>query len=77
MFPPLDTDPRAHEIQLAVYRRMTPAQRSLLAVELSESVRATARAGIRARHPDYSDADVERALRVLLYGEDLVRRAWP
>jgi hypothetical protein len=76
-FPPRDTTPRAHEIQMEINRRMTPAQRSALALELSEGVRETARAGIRARHPGYDDADVERALRRLLYGDELVRKAWP
>ena len=76
-FPPRDTDPRAHEVQLAIYRRMTPSQRTAIALELSEAVRETARAGIRGRHPDYDPADVERALRRLLYGDELVLRAWP
>jgi hypothetical protein len=75
--PARDTDLRAHEIQMAINRRLTPAQRSALALELSEGVRETARAGIRRRHPDYDVLDVERALRQLLYGEALVRRAWP
>jgi hypothetical protein len=76
-FPSPDTDPRAHQVQLAIYRRMSGGERVALALALSEAVRETARAGIRARHPDYGDDDVERALRKLLYGEALVRRAWP
>jgi hypothetical protein len=76
-FPPRDTDPRAHEVQMGIYRRMSAGQRSALAADISESVRDTARAGIRARHPGYDDADVERALRRLLYGAELVRAAWP
>ena len=76
-FPPADTDRRAHEVQMAINRRMTGAQRSALALDLSEGVRETARAGIRSRHPDYDELDVERALRRLLYGDELVRKAWP
>lgn len=72
-----DTDPHAHEVQLGAYRRMSGDQRSRIAVELSEMVREAARAGIRMRHPGYDPANVERALRRLLYGDDLVRRAWP
>jgi hypothetical protein len=68
---------RAHEIQLGAYRRMSGDERSRIAVELSEMVRESARSGIRMRHPSYDAADVERALRRLLYGDDLVRRAWP
>jgi len=44
---------------------------------LSEAVRRTSMAGIRQRHPEYSDTDVLVALARLLYGDDLVRRAWP
>jgi hypothetical protein len=62
---------------MAIYRRMPPGKRSALAAELSVAVRATARHGIRSRHPEYDDTDVERALRRLLYGADLVRAAWP
>lgn len=76
-FPPADTDPRAHAVQLAIYRRMSGGQRTTIATELSEAVRETARAGIRARHPDHGQDDVERALRKLLHGEALVREAWP
>lgn len=74
---PSDTHPDARAIQLAILRRMTGAQRSALAAQMSDDVRDTARAAIRARHPAYRDADVESALRRLLLGDDLVRRAWP
>ena len=77
MVRPADTDARAHAVQLAIYRRMSGDQRSRVALELSEMVRETARAGIRARHPSYAAGDVERALRRLLYGDALVQRAWP
>jgi hypothetical protein len=72
-----DTSDAADEEQLRVYRRMTPEQRVELAMKLSEDVRAIAREGIRARHPDYSARDIELALLRLLYGDDLIRRAFP
>ena len=72
-----DTSAAAHEAQLRVYRRMTPEQRSELAMKLSEDVRELARGGIRARHPEYGARDVELALLRILYGDELVRRAYP
>ena len=51
--------------------------RAQLAARLSADVRRLSRAGIRSRHPAYTDDDVELALRRLLYGDDLFRRAWP
>jgi hypothetical protein len=44
---------------------------------LSSDMRELTRAGIRARHGDYSEEDVELALRRILLGDDLFRRAWP
>jgi hypothetical protein len=74
---PLDTAPESHAAQLEVYRRLGPANRARLAGRLSADARRLTQAGIRARHPEYTDADVEDALRRLLYGDDLFRRAWP
>lgn len=44
---------------------------------MSDDVRELARGGIRARHPSYTPAEVERALLRLLYGDALVQRVWP
>ncbi len=64
---PFDTTPEAHAAQVAVWRGMSPAARAAEAVALSVAVRDLARAGIRARHPEYRAAQVERALLRLLY----------
>ena len=74
---PSDTTPESHAVQMAIYRRLGPEGRLALADRLSMDVRAFARSGIRARHPEYSDGEVEQALRRLLLGDDLFRRAWP
>jgi hypothetical protein len=44
---------------------------------LNELARRTIEAGIRLCHPDYDAGQVQRARARLLYGDDLVRRAWP
>ena len=74
---PRDTDARAEQVQLELLRRMSPEQRIALAVQMSEDVRALARAGIRARHPEYSDAQLRHALFRLMYGDELFRQVWP
>jgi hypothetical protein len=74
---PRDTTPAAHEAQVRWLRRLTPAEPVELAVEMSENIRKVARAGIAARHPDYSRAQIAFALQRLLLGDDLFRRAWP
>jgi len=48
------------ERYLEVLRRMTPEQRLQKAWELTESTRELLRAGIRQRHPDTSEADLDR-----------------
>jgi hypothetical protein len=72
-----DTSPEADAVQVEAYRRMGGAGRVQVMFRLNEMVRRTAMAGIRRRHPEYGDADVLLALAQLLYGEDLVRQAWP
>ena len=72
-----DTDPKAHAVQMNAYRRMTGAQRSATMFHLNEMARNIAAAGIRARHPDYSEKQVGRALLRLLVGDDLARAVEP
>jgi hypothetical protein len=74
---PRDTDAAAYEAQIQAYRRMGSEARVRLAAEMSEDARSISLAGIRARHPEYDDAHVRRALFRLLLGEDLVRAMWP
>lgn len=72
-----DTDATSHAVQLAVYRKLGSVGRARLAAKMAAEAREIARAGIRARHPDYSSEDLDLALSRLLYGDDLFRRAWP
>lgn len=44
---------------------------------LCRTARAFMRAGIRSRHPDYSNEDVEEALARLLSGDEFYRAAKP
>ena len=74
---PRDTTSESHEAQLQAYRRLGSAGRARMAARLSADTRELARGGIRARHPDYTEEDVERALRRLWLGDELFRRAWP
>lgn len=75
--PPLDTSPDAHAIQLDVYRTLGSRGRVAAAFRLTTATREWTKAGIRARHPDYSPEQVTLALARLTLGDDLVRRAWP
>ncbi len=72
-----DTSPEADAAQIEAYRRMGGAGRVEVMFRLTRMARGAAEAGIRSRHADYDDERVKLALARLLYGDDLVRRAWP
>lgn len=74
---PLDTDEAAHERQTEAYRRMSGRNRVAVCFRLNELARRAAEAGIRSRHPDYSEEQVRWALRRLWLGDELTRQAWP
>ena len=65
---PSDTSPEAEAIQLEIFRRMTPAQRLKLALEMSDSMRNVALAGLRTRRPDLDEMELLRELMRLMYG---------
>jgi hypothetical protein len=56
---------------------MTGQERLAIAFELTEMVRRIASAGIRARHPRYTDEQVFRAWARLTLGDDVLRAMWP
>jgi hypothetical protein len=66
--PVSDTNARAAAVQLALYREAGPSGRVQIAVEISDAVRETAIAGIRRRHPEYSERDVALAFLRVVYG---------
>jgi hypothetical protein len=72
-----DTSPEAAEILRERLRRMTPSQRVEEGVRLCKLARQVMRAGIRKRHPDYAQAQVEMALARLLWGDELYQKARP
>ena len=76
-FEPIDTAADAHDVQREAYRRLGGAERVAILFRLNALVRETAMAGIRSRHPAYNDTQVHLALRRLVFGDELVRKAWP
>ena len=74
---PLDTTLEAARVETAVLRRMGSTRRAAMTAELCETVRSLARSGIRQRHPEYHEHEVNLALGRLLLGEKLFREACP
>lgn len=72
----LDTTTDARRRQLDIHRRLTGPERVRLAVEMSDDAREIAAAGVRHRHPDWSQERVRREVLIRIYGAELVDRAW-
>lgn len=66
-----DTSPAAREVQLGSLRRLDGPARVQMAWRMSDEARNISRAGIRHRHPDWTDARVHAALLELLLGPQL------
>jgi len=65
-----DTPPDIAERQRAWWRARPPAERLAAGARMCASARQLMRAGIRARHPDYSTDHVELALLRLVLADD-------
>lgn len=76
-FLPGDTSFEAARMQHRVYRRLAPQQRLTMACQMSDAARKIAAAGVRARHPDYADREIELAVIRLVLGEHLFQAAYP
>ena len=74
---PLDTRPEARAVHLEVLRKLGAERRLLLALQFSEDLRDVTCAGIRARHPEYDDRQVDLALWKLTLGSSEYRRLFP
>jgi hypothetical protein len=72
-----DTSPEIYELQLQIYRSMSPARRVEIGMEMSEEAFDIAAAGISTHHPDYDKTQVSWALRRLRLGDRLFRAVWP
>jgi len=65
---PSDTSPEAAAIQAEIFRRMTEAERVKMALEMSDSMRNVALAGLRSRHPEMTEEELNWELMRLMYG---------
>lgn len=74
---PRDTTPEAFQAQFAIYKKMSGSQRAGLAIEASDALRETVKAGVRQRHPEYDEEKVKLAALKLSIGEELFRKAYP
>ena len=74
---PLDTSSEAERVQIEVFRRMTPEQRLNTSIQLSQTSRKLLAAGIRKRHPDYTEQQIKFAVLRLLLPSELFLAVYP
>ena len=63
-----DTTPAAAAVQRDIFRKMTTDERLRLALEMSESLRNIALAGLRSRRPELDANGFTRELMRIMYG---------
>ena len=64
-------------MQTESFRRMGGMGRSAIMFRLNQFARDVAAAGIRSRHPSYTEEQVRFALFRLLLGDETTRKVWP
>jgi hypothetical protein len=69
-----DTSAEAAEVQFAVWRAMSPAEKLALVGSLSEMALRLEREGIRMRNPSMSEEEIRRAVLVKRVGPELAAK---
>lgn len=66
-----DTHPDAAAVQFELLRRLTPSRKIELVCKLTAAVVALSRQGIRDRHPNLSEQEVDLMFIEMNYGKEL------
>lgn len=74
---PGDTDKDAAEQHLQTLRKMGIGGRAAMTFQLSDNLRSVVEAGIRQRHPDYSQKQITQATLRLVLDEELFEQVFP
>jgi hypothetical protein len=75
--PEPDAPHQTEPLSVATLRRLTPVERLHHALALTHRVQRRAREGLRRRHPEYSERELDLAAARLRLGEELFARAFP
>lgn len=71
---PSDTTVEAARKQFEILRRLDMNARANMTFQLSDNLRKTVEAGVRQRHPDWQEQEVERKVLHLMIGDQIFRR---
>lgn len=70
---PRDTSPKAWEMYMATIRGIPPEERVQRAIRMSDDLRSIVREGIRSRHPDWTQTEVQEELEERMLGREVAR----
>ncbi len=71
-----DTSPEAEQVLIELLRQAPPWRRLQLADRMSSTVRGLSLAGLRARHPRASEAELRRRFADIHLGPELAAKAY-
>jgi hypothetical protein len=74
---PEDTTLEAFRVQCDIFSRLTPTERLRRTFDLMDFAERLSAAGIRQRHPEYTDEQVRVALIRMRLGDELFKRVYP
>ncbi len=69
-----DSHPAAEALQIRLLRRVSPTRKMEMLAQLYVAARLLALAGLRARYPHATEAELRRKWAILLLGEELARK---
>jgi len=73
---PADTTIEAARKQFEILRRLDAETRLKMAFELSDNLRSIVEAGVRLRHPQYDEQQINRQVIRLMIGEALFKQIY-
>jgi len=65
-----------HPVQLEIWRKMTPAQRLDVAMQLTRDLVEANFRRLRSLHPEWSERDARREWTALNYGRELAHKVY-
>ena len=71
-----DTDITAEKYQIEIFQRMLPETKLHLSIELTKTAIELVRAGIKHRHPEFNEHEVNEELKKILLTEKLFNRVY-
>jgi len=72
-----DTSPEVEQVQIELWRRMSPMEKLRAVAEISRAVQELSLAGIRLRHPGATEEECLLRLAILKLGRELACQVYP